>query len=174
MPSYEFTAVLDRAPTDAEFDRLFEAGLDDALPVVEAGNGYLYATRNAPTLIEAIFSVAHDAAEAGFSVVRLEDHDLVSLKTVARRAGRSYESVRLLAQGKRGPGGFPAPLSDDSWALYSWTKVAEWFRASLAVDMTSTEDERVIAAASLVLRARSLVGGRGLADMSTLAQKISA
>ncbi|MFB9726890.1 hypothetical protein [Haloechinothrix salitolerans] len=44
----------------------------------------------------------------GLAVVGLHTDDLVSLKEIAQRTGRSYEGVRLLATGRRGPGGSAA------------------------------------------------------------------
>lgn len=109
MPTFEFTVALDRAPADDDFDRLFDAGLDDTTPETRDGRGVLNVAREAASMSAAIVSVARDVASAGFQVVDVVDDDLVSLKTVAQRTGRSYESVRLLATGKRGPGGFLGP-----------------------------------------------------------------
>jgi hypothetical protein len=38
------------------------------------------------------------------------DQDLVSVRDIAQRVGRTRESVRLLVDGKRGPGNFPPPI----------------------------------------------------------------
>jgi hypothetical protein len=38
------------------------------------------------------------------------DQDLVSVSDLAQRGGRTREPVRLLVDGKRGPGSFPASL----------------------------------------------------------------
>lgn len=38
------------------------------------------------------------------------DQDLVSVSDMAQRGGRTREPVRLLVDGKRGPGSFPASL----------------------------------------------------------------
>lgn len=155
MPKHRFTAHLDRQPTDDELDLLYEAGFDDSAPVLANGSGEIWVTREAPTLAAAIVSVVADAERAGFQVVALEDEDIVSLKTVAQRVGRTYESVRLLAHGRRGPGGFP-PVTGDRWALVSWTAAARWFRQYDGTDVTSTERDRIIAAADHLLRARAL------------------
>jgi len=160
MKTFEFIAVLDRVPVDEDFDRLFEAGLDDAIPETRAGRGMLSVEREAETLPAAVLSVAADAERAGFEVVAIEEEDLVSLKTIASRLGRTYESVRMLSTGKRGPGGFPAPLSGDGWALYSWSAVAEWARTALGADLPDTagSEGRLAAALSFYLRARVLIG----------------
>jgi hypothetical protein len=98
----------------------------------------------------------------------IEEEDLVSLKTMAHRLGRSYESVRLLAAGKRGPGGFPAPLSGDGWALFSWSNVASWFESNYGTGSSISDDDRLIAAADHLLRARTLVAGEMLAKLDAI------
>jgi hypothetical protein len=171
MPTFEFTVFLDHAPSESEYDRLFEAGLDDALPGTQDGRGFLDVTREASTLTEAIVSVASDAETAGFAVVGIEENDLVSLRTIATRFDRTYESVRLLAFGKRGPGNFPAPLSGDGWALYSWANVATWFATAYGTVAVASEHDRIIAAAGHILRARTLVASEPLAALVGLAHR---
>ncbi|MCU1478971.1 MAG: hypothetical protein JWQ64_3664 [Subtercola sp.] len=127
MQLYEFTVLLDRSLDDDDYKRLYEAGLDDTTPGVENGQGFLMVSRQAESLPRAVVSIADDAQRAGFAIVGVRDEDLLSLRTIAARVGRSYESLRLLAAGKRGPGGFPASPSTDGWAVYSWVAVARWF-----------------------------------------------
>jgi hypothetical protein len=155
IQTHEFTAYLDREPTDDEVDLMYEAGFDDSTLETGSGRGVLRVHRDAETLIEAIVSVVTGAAKAGFRVVALEDEDMVSLPTVAERVGRTYESVRLLAAGKRGPGGFP-PVSGDKWALVSWTAAAAWFRQHYGLDVSSDDRARTLAAADHLLRANAL------------------
>jgi len=95
--------------------------------------------------------------------------DLVTLKEIAARTRRPYESVRLLAAGKRGPGGFPGPMSSHGWALYSWTQVSEWLTRhypSTVQDRElltlSLEHDCIIAAADHLVRARALMRGNDL------------
>jgi hypothetical protein len=86
--------------------------------------------REAPSLVDAIVQAVHEVeslGHLGLRVVGIHCEDLASLRDIAQRVGRTYESVRLLAVGKRGPGGFPAPLSTGQWALYSWAEVSAWF-----------------------------------------------
>jgi hypothetical protein len=65
------------------------------------------------------------------------DPDLVSVSDIARRVGRTRESVRLLVDGKRGPGGFPAPLGSvgEGIKVWPWSVVLEWFDKVLGVDL---------------------------------------
>ncbi|MFJ3490863.1 hypothetical protein [Leifsonia aquatica] len=160
MSTHTFTAILNRPPTDGEQDALFEAGLDDSAVEVGNGTGLLHVDREAATLDDAILSVVRDVERAGFEVTGLKQDDLVPLKTIAERCGRSYESLRLLAAGKRGPGGFPAPLSGEGWSLYSWTAVSTWLGDNFGFPSDVEEYSRTIAAADLMARARLLIAGR--------------
>ena len=168
MSLYEFTVVLDRPPVDEELERLFEAGLDDTTPETRGGRGVLVVAREAGALSLATVSVVEDVDRAGFRVVGIEEEDLVSLKTIAGRLRRSYESVRLLSNGKRGPGGFPAPLSGEGWALYSWAGVADWVSTVYGTALMASHDVRVIAAEDHLLRARALVSRPILAELAAL------
>ena len=156
MPEHEFTAYLDRQPTDEELDLLYEAGFADSTPEIGNGRGLIHVTREAPTLTDAIISVVGDAARAGFTVIGLADEDLVPLRTVAQRVGRSYEAVRLYAAGKSGPGAFPPVSGTDGWTLVSWTAAADWFRTRLGIDLPDDERSRTLAAADHLLRAAAL------------------
>lgn len=91
----------------------------------------------------------------------------MSLKEIAQRTRRSYESVRLLAAGKRGPGGFPAPMSTEQWALYSWTLVSGWFAEHYGSEEHNRYD-REIAAADYLLRARHMVTSDRRAELARL------
>lgn len=65
------------------------------------------------------------------------DQNLVSVRDIARRVSRTRESVRLLVDGKRGPGGFPAPLGTvgEGTRVWPWAIVLEWFDQALGVDL---------------------------------------
>lgn len=156
-----FTAFLDREPTDDELDLLYEAGFDDSSPELGNGVGMIHVTRHADTLTDAILSVVRDAEQAGFVVTGIEDGDLVMLKDIAERLGCTYESVRLLANGKRGPGGFPAPHGTDGWMFYSWTAVCDWLRRNNRGGGVADDRGRILSAANHLLRARALVGDLG-------------
>jgi hypothetical protein len=177
MNTYEFTITLNRVPVEEDFDRLYEAGLDDSTPEVRDGRGVLNVHREAESLSAAILSTVADIERAGFEAVSIADEDLVSLKTVAQRLGRTYESVRLLAIGQRGSGNFPAPLSGDGWALYSWAQVSDWVDAQKPGGVVATveaggkslENARVIAAASQLLRARAIASPETIASLIPLA-----
>lgn len=161
MNHYEFTAILDRIPTDDEYDKIFEAGLDDTSPETRKGQCILRVNRESDSLVDAIVSVAEDVKRAGFRVIGIEEEDLVSLKTIATRLGRTYESVRKLARGTRGPGGFPAPISPHNWALYSWAEVARWLAKNYGMPLVGNDEARIIAAANHLLHAYDILGPTG-------------
>ncbi len=100
--------------------------------------------------------------------------DLVTLKEIAARTRRTYESVRLLAAGRRGPGGFPGPMSAQGWTLYSWTQVSQWLTRHYPStvqdrDLLTLEHDRIIAAADHLVRARALMRGNDLeGDLAAL------
>jgi hypothetical protein len=74
---------------------------------------------DAASLPAAIIAAVRQIERLGIAVTSVQSTDLVSLKDIAARTVRSYESVRKLAHGQRGPGGFPAPLSAGQWAFFS-------------------------------------------------------
>lgn len=166
MTTQEFTAVLDRpVETDADHDNLFAAGLDDTSPE----GLLLHVHRRSESLAEAILSVVVDASKAGFTVVGLLNEDLVTLEQIATRVGRSYESIRKLRSGQRGPGGFPQPQSVGAYTLYSWSQVAMWLRTRLQLDLPAADaTDQVLAAADHLLRARMLIDSATLAQLTPL------
>jgi hypothetical protein len=163
---YEFALVVDRDPIELA-DQLFEVGHGDYVP--EGPNPPLvHVLQEATTLPAAIVSAVHAIESVGLAVVGLKSDDLVSVKEIAARLSRTYESVRLLAGGRRGPGGFPAPLSDGQWALYSWAEIAAWFATHYGTAGPTAWD-RETAAADHVIRARHILAGDELrAEMAQL------
>lgn len=90
------------------------------------------------------------------------DHDRI-------RVGRSYESVRKLRGGERGPGGFPQPQSVGAYTVYSWSQVATWFRTRLQVELAAADTtDQVLAAADHLLRAPTLIDAATLARLAPL------
>lgn len=133
MNTYQFTLLLDgpNIVVPDILDSLFEAGCDDALFGTRHGQAFADFVRGAPSLSEAITSAieAIESSVPSLRVVRVEPETLVSAADIASRTGRSRESIRLLIEGKRGPGNFPHPVS---WLklkrpLWSWPDVARWF-----------------------------------------------
>lgn len=132
---HSFTLILGspRAIT-AEFESaVFEAGCDDAALGQRSGTVYLEFDREARTFLDAVLSAIGDVHRiAGATVAHVEPDDLVTVSEMARRVGRTRESVRLLVEGVRGPGGFPAPASgsrDRRPRLWRWSEAATWLKA---------------------------------------------
>lgn len=107
----------------------------DGVPVVELD-------RDAPTFADAVLDAIGEVEACGLGrVVRVEPDELVSASAIARRLGRSRQSVAQLIAGQRGPGGFPPPAVwiDGKARLWRWTDVAQWF--SVAVDSSVAIDQ---------------------------------
>jgi len=165
--NHEVTFVVDHRFTDDELDALFDR-VDDATPIRERGRTFVQFDRAADTLTDAVVSALRDLEAAGFHASAVRSDDLVTPRQIATRTARSYESVRTLAAGTRGPGGFPAPLQSEGWSLYSWAQVGPWFarhypRADTDRELLNTAHDRIIAAADHLVRARALMAGNDLA-----------
>lgn len=135
MTEHRFTLTVE-GPVDDEhvLDALFEAGCDDATFGSIDGAGYADFTRTAPSFLLAVRSAIRDIETVrGIRVIRIEPEDLVTMAEIARRLGRTRESIRLLIAGERGPGGFPAPVSRvrARSPLWRWVDVATWANAAL-------------------------------------------
>jgi hypothetical protein len=65
--------------------------------------------------------------------------------------------VRLLAEGRRGPGGFPQPISwvDARTRLWHWSDVANWFAEELGERVDDLDDAALIAALNASLETRN-------------------
>ena len=169
---YEFTLVLDREPSHAELETLVSAGLD-AIGAEGPRPALAHLAIDAATLPAAITTAVRHIEGLGIAVTGIQSADLVSLKDIAGRTGRSYESVRKLAHGQRGPGGFPAPVSAGQWALYSWAEVSAWLiRHYPNTAAVATGYDREIAAADHLIRARHILPAPH--DRADLAQLLTA
>ena len=163
MNSYTFTLVLDGPRLeDSDLDRLFEAGCDDAVFGARSGLQVAEFDRAAPTFATALVAAISDveAALPRATVVRVEPDDLVTAATIADRTGRTRESIRLLASGERGPGGFPAPLSwlDGSSKVWQWSQVSQWFASQLSETPGLGGAPQFVAALNGVLETRRQLG----------------
>ncbi|MFG2078200.1 hypothetical protein [Nonomuraea maritima] len=149
MNTWDFRVALNRAPTEAEVDALFEAGLDDC--TVSGGkNGRVRVRceRAAESMLDAIASVvAQVKSVPGLWVVGVGKDDAVTLGDAAPRHGRRTQaSLRQLAVGQRGPGGFPEPLIEaDNISVYSWAEIAEWLRTRMGDDIPEENPDVALA-----------------------------
>ncbi|HEX9731992.1 MAG TPA: hypothetical protein VGG06_08380 [Thermoanaerobaculia bacterium] len=130
MGEYQFTLVISGdVDRDDAIDALFAAGCDDATIGTVDGVGYADFVREAPSFGEAVGTAIKQVESVpGLQVRRVEPDDLVTMTEIAERLRRSRESVRLLVQGARGPGGFPPPVSHlkAKSRLWRWSEVAAW------------------------------------------------
>lgn len=159
MTTWNFQLRLNREPSEDEFNALDESGLSDT-----GFEGTLAdVDREAPTLLAAIESAVADIREVpGLRAVGVETTDAVTLSDAAARLGRrTAESLRLLAEGKRGPGGFPRPVVDTGKVrVYSWSEITQWLHEALGEDIPAASGECALADSALRLAARAERGGR--------------
>jgi hypothetical protein len=130
-------------------DELYEAGCDDAILAFRNAIAYLEFDRLAPSLEDAILSAvrAVERADPRLTVVRVEPGDFVNASEIARRIQVTREYVRLLVQGKRGEGNFPAPQSGITGKTlgWSWAGVVRWmFQHNLLEDVTVVDTAEMI------------------------------
>ena len=137
MSSYQFTLIVEGPDlqSDTVIGALFESGCDDALVGRTDGIQYLDFDREAPNPEAAILSaIAAVERLPDLEVIRLAGGGLVSMADIASHTGRTRESIRLLITGERGPGRFPAPVTDPRtrYRLWRWSEVRRWFEANYA------------------------------------------
>jgi hypothetical protein len=129
--THGLTLVLSGASESTEemANALFEAGCDDALLGDRDGVVFLDFEREAPTFRDAVLGAIRNVRAAGYDVARVEPDDLVTAAEIARRVGRSRESIRQLTLGVRGEGNFPRPVAGlkARSPLWRWSEVALWF-----------------------------------------------
>lgn len=129
MTVWEFTLMLEHLPDDQEtFDALYEAGCGDGTFGWVDDVASVDFDREAPTFLEAVTTAIRDVESVPpVRVLEIETDDLLTMADIARRLGRTRESVRLLVQGKRGKGGFPEPeFGTGKWRFWRWSAVLGW------------------------------------------------
>lgn len=157
---HTFDLVVDGVAFD-DIDRLFDVGLDDATPAEIDGLLVVTVDREADTFARALLSAVEQVAEAAGTVLRvLGSDDLVTQSEIARRTSRTRESVRLLTDGRRGPGGYPSAIGRTDGQpsmLWSWQEVRNWFTDALGQEpdrpgaSISPDDVALIAAVNATL-----------------------
>lgn len=133
--------------SDAHIDALHDAGCDDATFGVRDGAPYAIFDRAAVSFSDALGSAIGDILRAlpQVRIVRIEPDDLVTMATIAKRCRRTRESIRLLANQDRGPGGFPPPVAyvDERTRLWHWPDVACWLnehdKARIEIDTDAAD-----------------------------------
>ncbi|MBB5775196.1 hypothetical protein [Nonomuraea jabiensis] len=164
MITWDFRVTLNRAPTRDELNALFEAGLDDCTVSGDKdGSIYVLCDREADSMLDAIASViAQIKTVPGLWPIAVGEDDGVTLGDAARRhGGRTQASLRQLAAGQRGPGGFPAPLIEaDNIRLYSWAEISEWLRTRMGDDIPPENPDVALADALVRLNCRARAAHR--------------
>ncbi len=181
MNDYTFTLRLLNPGDDLDSlsVRVYER-LDDASLMGPDGDGsfLLEFDRRAPSLPDALTAALEELGEAlpGARVLRVEENDLATMADIAKRAVRTPESVRLLVNGKRGPGGFPpaAGRLDARTKVWRWSDVAEWFAEKLAEPLADTADSAFLQAFNDALEISRLAGGLGESERKAVAQALRA
>jgi hypothetical protein len=151
---FGFKFILDPLPDEDEvFDALYEAGCGDGSFGWVDEVAHVDFHREADTFLEAVSTAIRDVESVPpIHVVRIESEDLLTIADIARRLGRTRESVRLLVEGKRGKGGFPQPeFGTGKWRFWRWAEVLAWLDD---VPETELERARVIDAVNAALELR--------------------
>jgi hypothetical protein len=166
MPVFDFTLRLNRMPDEDQIEALYEAGCGDG--TFSGGSTHAAADfhREAGTWAQALGSAVADIEKVpGLLVIGAGQDDQVTMLDIARRAGRSRETVRLWAAGKRGPGGFPAATwtSPGGERFWSWPEVAAWLRDLRGIAVDVSPDEIQWADYILTDRLRKMEARRALA-----------
>lgn len=157
MAEFGFRLVLRGDLTPDRLDGLYEAGCDDATFGEREAVPYADFDRTARTFATAVGRAIRDVERVpGVRVVRVEPDDLVSAAAIAQRTGRTRESVRLLSEGERGPGGFPAPVAwvNGRTRVWRWADVARWFHKALDEQIGGSPAPSLVAALNAALELR--------------------
>ena len=139
MRVQHFLLVVDRAPGLTQRRGLATLPAPPRPQAGDDGTHRLAFDRPAAALADAIATAIHQV-ETDLHVVRVADRDWLTLAEIGARIGRSREIVRLWALGRRGPGGFPAPLEPDrDTSYYSWAQVSPWLRDRMGYDLRNEQ-----------------------------------
>lgn len=139
------------------YDRIDDASLEGP----DQDGSFLYEfDRVAPSLPDALAASLGELTDAlpEATVIRVHEYDLASMSDIAARAGRTPESIRLLVNGKRGPGGFPPAAGDLGGRMKVWrlAEVAQWFEETLGEPLPDTSDSAFLQAINNALEIRRL------------------
>jgi len=157
------------------YDRIDDASLSGP---DDDGSFVLEFDRRSSSLPRALTSAIKELLKAlpEVQILRVEEDDLATMPDIAKRAGRTPESVRLLVNGKRGPGGFPpaAGRLDARTRVWRWSDVSEWFTDALGEALPDTEDSAFVQAFNDALDIRRLSGRLGSQQRRAVANVLPA
>lgn len=177
MRRHEFELVvsgLDLA-TDESLLAKFATETDDVTFTERDGDVIASVERRAATLADAIYSAIADIEIMyGVAVDKVLPEEFLSQPEIARRIGRTRQSVAQLVNGTRGPGGFPAPsVGSGRTALWRWATVANWL-IDAGIDVSDVAaTTAVIDATNALLEARRVVGVLSATDSATLLRLVA-
>ena len=174
MPTYNFVLDLNREVSCTGEDEELQLmnAFADITPAITSGPG---GTRlefddfEADSLADVVLAMAArvHAVSPTLWAARLSHDDDVTLTEAAERTkgARTRESLRLLAEGKRGPGGFPAPRYTSrvsNHRIYSWAAISTYLREVMGDDLPEVDPE--MAWLDQLLAARSALHAAGADD----------
>jgi hypothetical protein len=93
---YEFTLVLDRAPSDDDLDALFNAGCFDATFQVTDGEGVGHFARKAASLTRAIASAVHDVDNAGLRTTEVRRDEMLGDPALQQDYAREIAAANMM------------------------------------------------------------------------------
>jgi hypothetical protein len=132
--------------------------------------------RRASSLPGAVSSALQELLKAlpDATVLRIEEDDLATMADIARRSGRTAESIRLLVSGRRGPGGFPPAAGhlDARTKIWRWADAAQWFEETLGEPLPDTSDSAFLQAFNDALEIRRLARRLGKPQRQAIADAL--
>jgi hypothetical protein len=142
----------------------------------EDGSFLIEFDRRASSLPRAVSSALQELLKAlpDATVLRIEEDDLATMADIARRSGRTAESIRLLVGGRRGPGGFPPAAGhlDARTKVWRWADVAQWFEETLGEPLPDTSDSAFLQAFNDALEIRRLARRLGKPQRRAIADAL--
>jgi molybdopterin-guanine dinucleotide biosynthesis protein A len=158
MSEYEFTLILSEDLSDFDdnvIDALFEAGCDDATIAQRYGRIHVTFSRESRTLADAVMSAIRDVRKSRVcrGVLRVDASNLVTQAEIARRLGRTRQSVGQYISGERGPGGFPPPACNvvEGQPLWQWCEVTHWLARHNLIAPAQDHEAQELAAINTIL-----------------------
>lgn len=165
MSEYEFTLILSEDLSDFDdsvIDALYEAGCDDATIAQRYGRIHVTFSRESRTLADAIVSAIRDVRKSRVcrGVLRVDASNLVTQAEIARRLGRTRQSVGQYISGERGPGAFPPPACNvvDGQPLWQWCEVTRWLARHNLIGSAQDHEAQELAAINAILELENLRG----------------
>ena len=132
MNNYEFTLILDEIDlTHPQYeDAFFDAGCDDAILSIKDQTPYITFDREAKSAELAICGAIRDVEKTGAKVLSINEAGPVTMSEAATMADVSKALLGMYSVGKRGAGGFPAPVHVGKTTIWMWIAIARWLNAS--------------------------------------------